>query len=46
MCFAGEEFEVEILSGDGVPEVLMGLAWLRNRRLVVDFPLNSLTIGK
>lgn len=42
---AGEEFEVEVLGGDNVPEVLIGLAWLQSRRLVVDFPANLLVLG-
>ncbi|MGH2415792.1 MAG: hypothetical protein ACRDEA_19300 [Microcystaceae cyanobacterium] len=40
------ELEVEVLGGDGVPEVLIGLAWLQTRRLVVDFSANFLALGE
>ncbi len=41
----GEMFNVPILGGDAIPEILMGLQWLKTRRLVVDFPAGVLTLG-
>ncbi|MDB9304125.1 MULTISPECIES: hypothetical protein [Cyanophyceae] len=31
--------------GQGLPEILLGRQWLKNRRLVVDMPLGLLTLG-
>ena len=41
----GEEFTVPILAGEGIPEIIIGLQWLKTRRLVVDFPTGVLTLG-
>lgn len=46
VCLAGEEVEVEAVGGDGVLDVLLGLAWLQTRRLVVDFPAKVLSLGE
>ncbi|MGD1913540.1 MAG: aspartyl protease [Rivularia sp. (in: cyanobacteria)] len=41
----GEVFDIPVYAGDGVPEVLLGRQWLKNKRLVVDMPSNILTLG-
>lgn len=44
--FGNERFEIPVLGGDDIPEVLLGLAWLQTQRLVVDFPAKLLTLGE
>ena len=39
----GQAFNVPVLGGEEIPEILFGLLWLRSRRLVVDFPASVLT---
>lgn len=34
-----------VYAGNGVPEVLLGRQWLKNKRLLVDMPLLLLTLG-
>ncbi|MDF5734032.1 MAG: aspartyl protease [Rhizonema sp. PD38] len=41
----GEMFDVPVYAGDGVPEVLLGRQWLKNKRLVVDMRSSMLTLG-
>jgi predicted aspartyl protease len=41
----GEEFTVEVLGGNELVNVLLGVLWLRTKRLVVDFPRGVLTLG-
>ncbi|MEP0799422.1 aspartyl protease [Funiculus sociatus] len=41
----GEEFTIEVVAGAAFRETLMGAPWLRQRRLVADFPAGLLTIG-
>lgn len=41
----GQEFNLPVLAGDAIAEVLLGLPWLLTRRLVVDFPEGVLTLG-
>lgn len=41
----GELFDIPVYAGDGVPEVLLGRQWLRNKRLVVDMSSGVLTLG-
>jgi len=43
--FDGEEFTIPVISGDEIPENILGLQWLQTRRLVVDFPAGVLTLG-
>lgn len=43
--FDGQNFTVPVVAGDDIAEVLLGLPWLLTRRLVVDFPLQVLTLG-
>ena len=45
VIFDGEEFTIPVISGDEVPENILGLQWLQTRRLVVDFPAGVLTLG-
>ena len=40
----GQEFDVPVHVGAGVPEVLIGRQWLKNRRLVVDISADILTL--
>jgi len=40
----GQEFDIPVHAGDGVPEFLLGRKWLRSRRLVVDLPSGILTL--
>ncbi|NQE32766.1 aspartyl protease [Microcoleus asticus] len=39
------EFDIPVHVGEGVPEILIGRQWLKNRRLVVDMPAGVLTLG-
>lgn len=41
----GQELNISVLGGDDIPEILLGMRWLRTRRLVVDFPAGVLTLG-
>ena len=40
----GQEFDIPVHVGAGVPEVLIGRQWLKNRRLVVDISAGILTL--
>jgi predicted aspartyl protease len=40
----GQEFDIPVHLGDGVPEILIGRQWLKNRRLVVDMSAGVLTL--
>ena len=39
-----QEFDIPVHVGDGVPEVLIGRQWLKNRRLIVDISAGVLTL--
>ncbi len=41
----GEEFTVEVLGGNELENILLGLFWLQTKRLLVDFPAGVLTLG-
>lgn len=41
----GQSFEIPVLGGDAITDILLGLPWLRTRRLLVDFPEGILTLG-
>lgn len=41
-----QEFAVPVLGGEGITEVLIGLPWLENRRLVVDRKAGVLILGE
>lgn len=41
----GEEFTIEVLGGDDLPDILLGVYWLQMKRLVVDFAEGILTLG-
>jgi len=41
----GQEFTIPVLGGDNLSEILLGMPWLRTRRLLVDFPAGVLTLG-
>ncbi|NEQ82412.1 MAG: aspartyl protease [Moorea sp. SIO2I5] len=40
-----EEFTVEVLGGNELVNIILGVLWLRTKRLVVDFPRGVLTLG-
>ncbi len=40
-----EEFTIEVLGGNELVNVLLGVWWLQTKRLVVDFPMRVLTLG-
>jgi len=40
----GQEFDIPVHVGAGVPEFLIGRQWLKNRRLVVDMSASILTL--
>ncbi|MCP2726953.1 aspartyl protease [Limnofasciculus baicalensis] len=42
----GQEFDIPVHAGDGVPEILIGRKWLKNRQLLVDMESGVLTLGK
>lgn len=44
VSFDGQELTIPILGGEEITEVLLGLAWLQNRRLVVDRKASLLTL--
>jgi predicted aspartyl protease len=41
----GEEFTIEVLGGDELQDILLGVRWLETKRLVADFPAGMLTLG-
>jgi len=41
----GQEFDIPVVAGMGVEDYLLGIPWLRTRRLVVDLPASLLTLG-
>ena len=44
MRIEGQEFDIPVHVGAGVPEVLIGRQWLKNRRLVVDISAGVLIL--
>ncbi len=40
-----EQFTVTVLGGDELENILLGVLWLKTKRLVVDFPAEILTLG-
>ena len=44
MVIEEEEFTVEVLVGDELVNSLLGVLWLRTKRLVVDFYMGALTL--
>ncbi|PSB01373.1 aspartyl protease [Merismopedia glauca] len=45
VSMGGQEFVIPVHAKAGIPEILLGLQWLREQRLVVDFLANCLTLG-
>ena len=45
VLFDGEEFQIPVLGGDELPDILLGVYWLQIKRLVSDFPAGVLTLG-
>jgi predicted aspartyl protease len=39
-----QEFDIPVHVGAGVPEILIGRQWLKNRRLIVDMSAGVLTL--
>jgi len=46
VVFAGQELTVPVLGGEEISEILLGLRWLENRRLVVDRKAGVLTLSE
>lgn len=46
VVFNGQEVTIPVLGGEEITEVLIGLQWLENRRLVVDRKAGLLTLGE
>jgi predicted aspartyl protease len=40
-----QEFIIEVLGGDELQDILLGVNWLQLKRLVADFPTGVLTLG-
>jgi predicted aspartyl protease len=40
-----QEFTIEVLGGDELENILLGVRWLQTKRLVADFPAGVLTLG-
>ena len=40
----GQEFNVPVVAGDEIPEILIGMEWLKTKRLVVDLAAGILTL--
>jgi predicted aspartyl protease len=45
VIFDGQEFDIPVHVGEGLPEPLLGRQWLQTRKLVVDMPSGVLTLG-
>ncbi|MBW4506136.1 MAG: aspartyl protease [Scytonematopsis contorta HA4267-MV1] len=41
----GQDFQIPVHVGRGLPEVLLGRQWLQTKRLLVDMPSGVLTLG-
>ncbi|MBW4573207.1 MAG: aspartyl protease [Tolypothrix carrinoi HA7290-LM1] len=41
----GEEFIIEVLGGDELQDILLGVRWLQIKRLVADLTAGVLTLG-
>lgn len=42
----GQEFDIPVHAGDGLPEILIGRKWLKNKQLLVNIESGVLTLGK
>lgn len=42
----GQEFTIPVVAAIGIPDNLLGLQWLKTKRLVVDFPSGLLMLGE
>ena len=45
VCLDGQELTIPVLAGRQITEILIGLSWLKTRRLVVDRKAGLLTLG-
>ena len=41
----GQEYIIPVLAGDGIPETILGLQWLKILPLTVNFEASILTLG-
>ncbi|HLO52168.1 MAG TPA: aspartyl protease [Kamptonema sp.] len=41
----GQEFNIPVVGGDNIPEILIGMEWLKSKRLVIDLPAGVMTLG-
>ncbi len=46
VSFDGNDLTLPVLAGKEITEVLIGLPWLENKRLVVDRKMGILTLGE
>jgi len=44
VIFDGQEFTIPVLGGEAILEILLGVPWLKNRRLVVEESAGVLTL--
>lgn len=42
----GQEFDIPVVASRIIEEYLLGVPWLRTRRLVADLPAGLLTLGQ
>ena len=40
----GQEFNIPVVAGDEIPEIIIGMEWLITKRLVVDLSAGILTL--
>ncbi|MDY7012035.1 MAG: aspartyl protease [Cyanobacteriota bacterium] len=41
----GEEFGIQVVGGERLENIMLGVLWLKEKRLVVDFKAGVLTLG-
>lgn len=46
VIFDEQEYTIPVVAAIDIPENLIGLEWLKTRRLVVDFPAKLLTLSE
>lgn len=46
VIFDEQEYTIPVVAAIDIPENLIGLEWLKTRRLVVDFPARLLTLSE
>jgi predicted aspartyl protease len=46
VSFDGQEIEIPVHVGNELSEILLGRQWLKNYRLVIDLPLQVITLER